>query len=166
MAFSRRTLLQHVRREYVLGWNGLHGVAHWARVRYHGLALAAKTGASPRVVELFAFLHDARRRNDMRDHDHGKRSAWLVQDLGHRDLGLAVEELGLLAYACREHSNGLLDADITVQVCWDADRLDLGRVGIEPHPDRLCTAAARDLRRIELAIAWSQGAALGPLALR
>jgi uncharacterized protein len=32
-----------------------------------------------------------------------------------------------------------------MQVCWDADRLDLGRVGIIPKPDRLCTNAARDI---------------------
>ena len=34
-------------------------------------------------------------------------------------------------------------ADITVQTCWDADRLDLGRVGIRPHPKYLCTAVAK-----------------------
>lgn len=34
--------------------------------------------------------------------------------------------------------------DATVLTCWDADRLDLGRVGIRPHPHRLCTEAARD----------------------
>ena len=31
--------------------------------------------------------------------------------------------------------------DITVQCCWDADRLDLGRV--MPDPRRLCTDAAK-----------------------
>jgi len=31
-----------------------------------------------------------------------------------------------------------------VQTCWDSDRLDLGRVGIQPRPERLCTAAAQD----------------------
>jgi uncharacterized protein len=33
--------------------------------------------------------------------------------------------------------------DITIQTCWDSDRLDLGRVGITPHPRRLCTEAAK-----------------------
>ena len=47
------------------------------------------------------------------------------------------------------------DADITVQTCWDADRLDLGRVGIRPDPRRLCTAAARNPRMIEAAFARS-----------
>jgi hypothetical protein len=61
------------------------------------------------------------------------------------------EELDLLHRACSAHSDGLTDADVTVQVCWDADRLDLGRVGIEPSPARLCTQAARDPKMI----AWA-----------
>jgi len=38
-----------------------------------------------------------------------------------------------------------------VQTCWDADRLDLGRVGKMPRRDLLCTEAAKD-RRV---IAWA-----------
>jgi uncharacterized protein len=38
---------------------------------------------------------------------------------------------------------GLIEAGITVQTCWDADRLDLGRAGIVPDPWRLCPAAAK-----------------------
>jgi uncharacterized protein len=40
---------------------------------------------------------------------------------------------------------GHLEGDATLQACWDADRLDLGRVGITPSPRRLCTDAARSL---------------------
>jgi uncharacterized protein len=40
---------------------------------------------------------------------------------------------------------------VTVQTCWDADRLDLGRVGKHPHPRYLCTPAARDREVIEWA---------------
>ncbi|MFM7373822.1 MAG: hypothetical protein ACKO39_01545, partial [Chthoniobacterales bacterium] len=46
---------------------------------------------------------------------------------------------------CRTHTDGLTEADPTIQACWDADRLDLGRVGITPHASRLCTDAARNL---------------------
>jgi uncharacterized protein len=49
----------------------------------------------------------------------------------------------LLALACTLHSDGHTDGDITVQTCWDADRLDLGRVGIRPSARYLCTEAAR-----------------------
>ena len=58
-------------------------------------------------------------------------------------------------------SRGLGDAGFTdsalefsvfgVQCCWDADRLDLGRVGIRACPDRLCTAAGRTPKIIEWA---------------
>jgi uncharacterized protein len=57
----------------------------------------------------------------------------------------------LLSIACTFHTDGRTDGDITVQTCWDADRLDLGRAGIVIRPDRLCTMAARDPKRI----AWA-----------
>ena len=49
------------------------------------------------------------------------------------------EETELLVDACKYHSDGLVEGDITIQTCWDADRLELGRVGIKPSPERLCT---------------------------
>jgi len=63
--------------------------------------------------------------------------------------------LSLLKIACEGHGDGLMDADITVQTCWDADRLDLGRVGITPDPSRLCTTAVRESDIIEWAYARS-----------
>ena len=60
-------------------------------------------------------------------------------------------ELRLLELACREHSSGRIHADVTVQTCWDADRLDLGRVGIKPNPAYLCTEEAREPKIIAAA---------------
>jgi uncharacterized protein len=118
----------------------------------NGLVLAEKTGASPRVVSLFAFLHDACRRDDGGDPRHGVRAAALVGELRDRGvLSLGDEETQLLAFACLHHSEGLVEAEVTVQTCWDADRLDLGRVGKRPHPRFLCTPAARDPELIEWA---------------
>jgi uncharacterized protein len=45
--------------------------------------------------------------------------------------------------------------DVTIRTCWDADRLDLGRVGITPHPEYLRTEVAR---RAET-IAWADSRA-------
>ncbi len=53
--------------------------------------------------------------------------------------------------ALKYHSDGYTRADIIVQVCWDADRLDLGRVGIKPAPHRLCTASAKSVDVLEAA---------------
>jgi uncharacterized protein len=138
------SLLDAIRAEYALSWNGIHGFAHWMRVRENGLRLAAWTGARIDVVEHFAFLHDAKRLNDSRDPGHGSRAASLVRALQGSVLELEDQPLELLVYACTHHTEGLIEADITVQTCWDADRLDLGRVGITPRTDRLCTPAARD----------------------
>jgi uncharacterized protein len=148
-------LLRFVQSEFRLDWLGIHGAAHWARVRYNGLALARQNGANPRIVELFAFLHDVRREHDGRDRHHGDRAAALAGELNGRHFALDRRELRLLEHACREHSDGHTQADITVQTCWDADRLDLGRVGIRPHPSRLCTDAAREKEMIAAAYARS-----------
>jgi uncharacterized protein len=53
------SLARFLRGHVALDWHGIHGAAHWTRVRYHGPRLAAQTGARPDVVMLFAFLHDA-----------------------------------------------------------------------------------------------------------
>ena len=144
-------LLAHLRLEFQLDWRGIHGAAHWARVRYNGLLLARSTGADTRVVELFAFLHDARRENDGHDTDHGERAAELARELDGRLFALDRRAMLQLEVAWRDHSAGETRAEATIQTCWDADRLDLGRVGIRPHPRYLCTEAARDPGLIERA---------------
>lgn len=152
-------LLLYIQCQYALNPHGIHGLAHWRRVRENGRLLAARTGAQSEIVELFAFLHDACRQNDGRDPDHGPRAAALVRSLQGSLIHLEGPDLDLLAYACERHTHGLTEADVTVQVCWDADRLDLGRIGIRPEPARLCTAAARDPGVIEWAWRRSQGQA-------
>jgi uncharacterized protein len=141
-----------VRARFQLDWRGIHGAAHWSRVRHNGLLLAERTGADSHVVELFALFHDSCREHDGGDPLHGDRSADWLLDIGAARLGIGQEQLLLLEAACRGHSHGGLDAEPTVQVCWDADRLDLARVGIMPLPERLCTAAARDGEVIEWAV--------------
>lgn len=137
-------LIRIIRKQFVLEWTGIHGAPHWSRVRENGLRLAEVTGADARVVELFAFFHDSRRTNDNHDPQHGPRAALFAQSLAGKAFELAAPDLDRLMTACRGHSDGLMIDDITVMTCWDADRLDLGRVGIRPDPGRLCTEAARD----------------------
>jgi uncharacterized protein len=138
-------LLQRIRQHFRLDWHGIHGAAHWTRVRRNGLRLARETGARTDVVELFAFLHDCCRVGDGRDGGHGARAAGLVYALSGDVISLDDTGTEALAFACRHHSDGLIDADATVQTCWDADRLDLGRVGVIPDARQLGTATARCL---------------------
>lgn len=132
---------------YALPVRGLHGVAHWARVLENGLRLAEETGANARVVTLFALFHDSRRVNEGWDPEHGLRGGEFARSLRGGLVLLEDDEFELLYEACRLHTDGHTEADVTVQVCWDADRLDLGRVGIVPRRERLCTNAARSLIR-------------------
>lgn len=142
-----------IRKQFALDWAGIHGAGHWARVRDNGLRIAELTGAKPKVIELFAFLHDSRRMNDGYDPEHGARAAVFARSLAGSAFELEPGELQLLQEACRGHSDGLTTGDITVLTCWDADRLDLGRVGIRPDPKRLCTPAARTPEILE----WAYG---------
>lgn len=149
-------LVRIIRGQFALDWNGIHGASHWARVRDNGLRLAEVTGADARVVELFAFLHDSRRLNDGFDPEHGTRAAQFARSLAGSAFELEPSALDLLATACRGHSDGIIEGHTTVLTCWDADRLDLGRVGIRPRPDRLCTVAAREAIMLEWAFKRSQ----------
>lgn len=137
-------LIIELRKQYALRWHGPHGVCHWARVRENGLRLALITGANPEIVELFAVLHDARRESEGIDPGHGPRGAALAAALRGRLYTLPDGEFELLRVACADHTRMLTHGDITVQTCWDADRLDLGRVDVAPLPEYLSTPAAKD----------------------
>jgi uncharacterized protein len=126
-----------------LGHSGFHGMDHWLRVLLNGRLLASETGANLRVVELFALLHDSCRENENDDPQHGHRAAAYARDLRGTWFEVTDAEMDLLTLACELHSDGHTDANITVQTCWDADRLDLGRVGIRPSARYLCTEVAK-----------------------
>jgi len=123
-----------------------HGEQHWQAVAWAGLGLAAQVdGCDPEVVLLFALLHDTQRFNEQRDPQHGLRAAQFALELSSEGvLDLEAERLELLVDACTRHDKGYVAADPTTGACWDADRLNLWRVGITPNPDLLSTAVARD----------------------
>lgn len=145
-------LLREILDRYTLPWFGTHGVSHWARVLETGRHLAPSTGADLQVVRLFAILHDAKRMNEGIDPDHGLRAADYAASLRSSLIDLDDAAFDLLYHACARHTDGLTTGDLTVQICWDADRLDLGRVDITPSAEYLCTPSARD----PAVIAWAE----------
>jgi uncharacterized protein len=150
-----KPIVHAILEEYALPWYGTHGLSHWARVLENGLRLAEETGANIEVVQLFAVFHDSRRVNEGIDDGHGERGAELALALRDEWLALSNDDFGLLCEACVGHTDGETDADITIQTCWDADRLDLGRVGICPEPNRLCTMTAKQPEVLK----WADGRA-------
>jgi uncharacterized protein len=155
MAPKISLILRAVLEDYALPWDGHHGVAHWARVLENGLKLSRTTGANVEVVQLFAVLHDSQRWNESDDPDHGPRAADFAATLRGRLFELPDHEFGLLHRACTGHTHERSHPDVTIQTCWDADRLDLGRVGMTPDPSYLCTTTAK---RPEM-IRWADGRA-------
>jgi uncharacterized protein len=169
-------LVRHVLDGYRLPFDGIHGTGHWLRVLENGRILAAATpGADPALVELFSLLHDSRRRDEDGDPGHGERAAAFVRELAAQGvLELGPERVAVLAAACARHEMGEVSADPTIGCCWDADRLELARLGRRPVARFLSTAAALDpgiqaaawqrgttgAVRADLAQAWSLDAAV------
>ena len=103
------------------------------------------------TLELFAVFHDACRVTEKRDPGHGQRGAELAVHFRRTYFDLPDRDFDLLYEACVRHTDGDTEADLTIQTCWDSDRLDLARVNITPSPDKLCTVAARD----RAVLAWA-----------
>ena len=136
-------LLNRLLEQFPLGSSTIHGKKHWLRVLYNGRLLAKETGANLNVVELFAVMHDCKRNNEHFDLEHGKRAAEYVYQIQGKLFNIHHTELEMLVEACKYHTDGLTNGNSTIQTCWDSDRLDLGRVGIKPAPDKLCTEVAK-----------------------
>jgi uncharacterized protein len=151
MSIITRSLLEMLRDQSPLSSDGVHSLDHWVRVLNNGRKLAKQTGGNINVVELFAVFHDSCRVNEGRDPDHGLRGAQFASEMRGTWFEISNGEMELLFNACEHHTDGFTEADITIQTCWDADRLDLGRVGITPDPKYLCTEAAKSDEMLE----WS-----------
>ena len=92
----------------------------------------------------FALFHDARRINDGIDPDHGRRGAALASTM--RDLvALNDADFSKLYFACCHHTERTHHNDPLISSCWDADRLDIGRVGFELDVNYFNTEAARKM---------------------
>ena len=113
----------------------------------NGMKLSVQKGVNVKVVQLFSIFHDSRRRDEHTDPAHGNRGSQLALEL--RDhLPIDDDEFQLLVTACSLHTSADNHKNITVQTCFDSDRLDLGRVGITPNPALLCTPLAKQKETI------------------
>jgi uncharacterized protein len=127
------------------GPDSVHGPSHWQRVEKFSLRIAASSGADLTVVRLFALLHDSCRQNDGDDPDHGPRAAEMLDRIVPSVFSLDRIRLDVLKHAIRLHTSGLTTEDPTVGTCWDADRLDIGRVGIIPSSRFMSTSAGKEI---------------------
>lgn len=137
-------------REYVLAHvniGGFHGIDHWDRVYQNGLKLITPE-VNSLVIGLFAYLHDSCRYDDGEDLEHGPRAADYIDTLRDTLLkDVSDENIFLLKEACRLHTVSERTGNPTIDACFDADRLDLDRVGIIPDPTRMATKKGKQIAR-------------------
>jgi uncharacterized protein len=112
----------------------IHGPSHWRNVEATAAYLCRLEEQDEIIPRMFALFHDFLRVNDDFDPEHGPRAAQLLRSNRKRFPELSDQELETLAYACEGHTWEQMSDDPIVGICWDSDRLDLGRFGIVPHP--------------------------------
>ena len=127
--------------------SAIHGPEHWTRVERNGLFLCGYVPeADPLIVRMFAACHDAARETDGVDREHGPRAVELIEAWGPR---LSPDQLDVLIEAVSIHTTARHARDMspTLQVCLDADRLDIARAGLIPDERYMSTRAGQTLVR-------------------
>ena len=147
-------LLQIISKQFSLDLNGTHGVYHWHRVYKNALKIAEHYNIESSIFMLFALFHDSKRVNEDIDPRHGRRGSKFAQKL-QCDIPMLKElskkDFELLEYACSSHTKIDISHEfvneLVANICWDADRLDIGRVGFVVDPKYLCTDYAKQLAK-------------------
>ena len=135
-------VLHLLRKESSFFDSPIHGIKHWKTVERNAHYLASFNNADKEVLSYFAYFHDCMRKNEARDKGHGPRGAAFAKK--HRDLiPLNDIQFKQLTDACKGHTYGKRPECVTINTCWDADRLDLLRVGTIPDADRLYNEEAK-----------------------
>lgn len=135
--FDLQPIIDYVGKDWQLG--PIHGIEHWKRVERNGLLLSTDD-VNVQVVRLFAYLHDHKRIDDGWDLDHGQRAAENLDNIRHTLLSeITDEEFDMLKRACMEHTITVRTGIPTIDACFDADRMDLPRVGYMPDPARMAS---------------------------
>ena len=148
--FKYLDLIEQIKSDFKIDYYGDHGISHWRRVYYNTQKLSTHYSVESEVFELFALLHDSKREDEFEDKHHGKRAACFVEDLLQvGSIVLNDEDAERLIYACSNHTYSNkkhpLFNDLTVKICFDSDRLDIGRVGYSVDPKYLATDYAISL---------------------
>ena len=126
----RKDLIDKLQKDSKLFHSPIHGFKHWRTVEKNGLYLSNFNGGNPKIISYFAYFHDCMRVNEHIDNGHGYRGGRYAM-LNKELLGLSDEDLRILYRACAGHTGGVNPSCDTIACCWDADRLDIRRVGAD-----------------------------------
>ncbi|MDX2470608.1 MAG: hypothetical protein QNL04_08530 [SAR324 cluster bacterium] len=149
-------LIGTVLQNYALHKDGTHGLNHWLRVMYFGVKIAQQRSINMNFVILFALIHDSQRQEGWEDEEHGLRAAESLTNFPWLQDYITHEELEKLFFAIMFHNKGITSKDQLIQTCWDADRLDLPRVGISLDPEYFSQDTWSDQKLMKWAIQASE----------
>lgn len=122
-----------------------HGPRHWRDVARVGLAMLQRMGQAsvqwwantPEALFLFAAFHDTQRESEFEDPYHGYRAAAKLMEWDEQEnlpTDWSADDLVAISYAMCFHDLGRNNPQHPwAGLSWDADRLTLPRVGIEPE---------------------------------
>ena len=100
------------------------------------------------MVRLFALFHDSKRVDDGYDGEHGLRGAEFAKECyENKMLDITEEQFKKLYDACRLHTVVGKFGDVTIDTCFDSDRLDLGRVGFKLNPLKMATSMGAEIAK-------------------
>ncbi|MFC4236475.1 hypothetical protein ACFOY8_14820 [Thalassospira xianhensis] len=143
---SRKGLLNRVRSDAGYPGSSLHGEQHWRCVASAANFIAEYTpNCDLATLSLFSLLHDSMREDDGYDEFHGQRAAEYLDTLVDDGvIGGGEADISRLRLAIYWHNQASVDPkDSTIGACWDADRLNLWRLGIRPNARYLSTEFAQ-----------------------
>ena len=150
LTFQYLNLIEKIKKDFKIDYHGDHGINHWQRVYANTQTLSKYYNMESEVFELFALLHDSKRENETIDKHHGLRASLFVKALMEEGvITLSSSDADRLIYACANHTHSdkkhPLFYDRVVQICFDSDRLDIGRVGYDIDTSYLATDYAKSL---------------------
>ena len=134
--------------EYVLTWE--HGFLHSKYVEAFGLLMVEEYAkeniiVDKDVVQWFAYLHDIMN-NGINNDNHGEKAANYIDEVRNIYLqDLSESQIEKLKKACALHSTTIATGDITIDVCFDADRLDSPKFDRVTDPEKMATRIGKDL---------------------
>ena len=128
----------------------IHGLGHWKRVEAFGLLMAEMCPEADReVISWFAYTHDCMRSDDGSCYEHGPDAAAFVDKVRNTYMSdLSDDQIGVLKMACYHHTMEKNTGNVTADICFDADRLDLPRCGVTPDPLCMASGAGAELAGI------------------
>ena len=114
-----------LRESYSYGLSGMHGLdTHTTSVVFRGIDCALHLGCEPMPVVFACALHDAARKNDNFDTEHGKNAVPIAIKVMKQFPDLIDKETRLkILSAIMNHTDGKFAPDYISACLWDADRV-------------------------------------------